>query len=173
MEHSSPVPPHCRGIALVALCLAAFVISLDTTIVNVALPSLVRQLHASITGLQRVVDAYSLVFAALILASGSLSDRLGRKGTLIAGLGLFGAASAGDRGDAISRYMILSETAVRESGVRWTFLRHSGYMSNALHRVPQVRAGDVAHASFPGVRVAAIGLTISLRSAGSADSHPM
>jgi MFS family permease len=55
--------------------------------VNVALPSLVRQLHASTTNLQWVVDAYSLVFAALILTAGSLGDRLGRKGTLIVGLG--------------------------------------------------------------------------------------
>jgi MFS family permease len=60
-----------RGMALGALCMAACVISLDTTIVNVALPSLVRQLHASTTDLQWVVDAYSLVFTALILAAGS------------------------------------------------------------------------------------------------------
>ena len=82
-----------RGLVLVALLLAAFIINLDTTIVNVALPSLVRQLGASTTDLQWVVDAYNLVFAALVLAAGSLSDRLGRKGMLLAGLGLFGAAS--------------------------------------------------------------------------------
>ncbi|HEX6476614.1 MAG TPA: DHA2 family efflux MFS transporter permease subunit [Acidimicrobiales bacterium] len=78
---------------LVALLLATFIINLDTTIVNVALPSLVRQLGASTTDLQWVVDAYNLVFAALVLAAGSLSDRLGRKGMLLAGLGLFGLAS--------------------------------------------------------------------------------
>src|SRR3989440_9464259 len=82
-----------RGPVLVALLLATFIINLDTTIVNVALPSLVRQLGASTTDLQWVVDAYNLVFAALVLAAGSLSDRLGRKGMLLAGLGLFGAAS--------------------------------------------------------------------------------
>src|SRR5438105_4021045 len=82
-----------RGLVLVALLLAAFIINLDTTIVNVALPSLVRQLGASTTDLQWVVDAYNLVFAALVLAAGSLSDRLGRKGMLLAGLGLFGLAS--------------------------------------------------------------------------------
>jgi MFS family permease len=63
------------------------------TIVNVALPTLVRELHASNSQLQWVVDAYNLVFAALLLASGSLSDRLGRKGFLLAGLGVFGAGS--------------------------------------------------------------------------------
>lgn len=82
-----------RGLILAGLCLAAFIISLDITIVNVALPALVRQLGATTTDLQWVVDAYNLVFAALVLVGGSLSDRLGRKGMLLAGLGIFGAAS--------------------------------------------------------------------------------
>ena len=82
-----------RPLILVSLLLAAFVINLDITIVNVALPTLVRELHASNSQLQWVVDAYNLVFAALLLAAGSLSDRLGRKGFLLAGLVVFGAAS--------------------------------------------------------------------------------
>src|ERR1700737_3041979 len=82
-----------KPMILVALLLAAFVINLDTTLVNVALPSLVRELHATTTQLQWVVDAYNLVFAALLLTFGSLSDRLGRKGMLLAGLAVFGAAS--------------------------------------------------------------------------------
>jgi EmrB/QacA subfamily drug resistance transporter len=82
-----------KGLILVTLCLAALIINLDTTIVNVALPALVRQIGATTTGLQWVVDAYNLVFAALVLAAGSLGDRLGRKGMLLAGLGVFGAAS--------------------------------------------------------------------------------
>src|SRR5271166_6257094 len=85
---------HKRRLALPALLLAAFAINLDTTIVNVALPTLVRELHASNSQLQWVVDAYNLVFAAFLLASGALSDRVGRKGVLLAGLGLFGLASA-------------------------------------------------------------------------------
>jgi EmrB/QacA subfamily drug resistance transporter len=83
-----------RSLILPALLLAAFAINLDTTIVNVALPTLVRQLHASNSQLQWVVDAYNLVFASLLLAAGSLSDRIGRKGMLLAGLFVFGAASA-------------------------------------------------------------------------------
>jgi EmrB/QacA subfamily drug resistance transporter len=82
-----------RSLILVSLLLAAFAINLDTTIVNVALPTLVRQLHASNSQLQWVVDAYNLVFAALLLASGSLSDRIGRKGMLLSGLLVFGVAS--------------------------------------------------------------------------------
>src|SRR6516165_11524913 len=78
---------------LLALSLSAFMISVDVTIVNVALPTLVRSLGATATELQWVVDAYSLVFAALVLAAGSLSDRQGRKGMLLTGLGVFAAAS--------------------------------------------------------------------------------
>ena len=74
-----------KGLTLATLCLAALIINLDTTIVNVALPALVRQIGATTTGLQWVVDAYNLVFAALVLAAGSLGDRLGRKGMLLAG----------------------------------------------------------------------------------------
>jgi EmrB/QacA subfamily drug resistance transporter len=85
--------PVRKPVTLLALCLAAFIISLDVTIVNVALPALVRQTGATTTDLQWVVDAYNLVFAALVLVAGSLSDRLGRKGMLLSGLGVFGAAS--------------------------------------------------------------------------------
>ena len=97
----SPAPPTSptgevparKGPILLALCLAALIINIDVTIVNVALPSLVRQLGATTTSLQWVIDAYTLVFAALILAAGSLSDRVGRKGVLLAGLGVFAAGS--------------------------------------------------------------------------------
>src|SRR3954465_13548609 len=82
-----------KPLILTSLLLAAFAINLDTTIVNVALPSLVRELHASTSDLQWIVDAYSLVFAALLLSMGSLSDRVGPKGVLLAGLGVFGLAS--------------------------------------------------------------------------------
>ena len=82
-----------KPLILISLLLAAFVINLDTTIVNVALPSLVRQLHASNSQLQWVVDAFNLLFAGSVLAAGSLSDRFGRKGMLLAGLSVFGLAS--------------------------------------------------------------------------------
>jgi len=82
-----------KPLTLVALLVASFMINLDTTLVNVALPSLTRELGASTSQLQWVVDAYNLVFAALLLTSGSLSDRFGRKGMLLAGLTVFGVAS--------------------------------------------------------------------------------
>ena len=75
------------------LLLAAFAVNLDTTLVNVALPDLSRHLGASTSRLQWVVDAYNLVFAAFLLSAGSLSDRLGRRRMLIAGMAVFGTAS--------------------------------------------------------------------------------
>src|SRR3954452_24367081 len=81
-----------RPLILASLLLAAFAINLDTTIVNVALPSLVRELDASTSQLQWIVDAYSLGFAALLLAAGSLSDRVVGKGVLLASLVVFGLA---------------------------------------------------------------------------------
>jgi EmrB/QacA subfamily drug resistance transporter len=84
---------HHKPLILISLLLAAFVINLDTTIVNVALPTLVRDLHASNSQLQWVVDAFNLLFAGSVLAAGSLSDRFGRKGMLLAGLSVFGLAS--------------------------------------------------------------------------------
>ena len=82
-----------KPLILASLLLASFAINLDTTIVNVALPTLVRELHATTTQLEWVVDAYNLVFAALLLTSGSLSDRWGRKGMLLGGLAVFGLSS--------------------------------------------------------------------------------
>jgi MFS family permease len=75
------------------LVLAAFVIHLDIFIVNVARPTLVKELHATNSQLQWIVDGYNLLFAALILAAGGLGDRFGRKGVLLAGLAVFGIAS--------------------------------------------------------------------------------
>jgi EmrB/QacA subfamily drug resistance transporter len=82
-----------KPLILASLLLAAFAINLDTTIVNVALPTLVRELHASTTQLEWIVDAYNLMFAAFVLAAGNLGDRVGRKGVLLAGLATFGLAT--------------------------------------------------------------------------------
>ena len=75
------------------LCLSLLVIGLDNTILNVALPTLVRDLHASTSQLQWIVDAYTLVFAGLLLTAGSLSDRFGRRYALAFGLLIFGTGS--------------------------------------------------------------------------------
>lgn len=83
-----------RWAALAVLCLASLLVSVDNTIVNVALPTLARDLGAGTSGLQWVVDAYTLVFAGLLLAAGHLGDRSGRRRTLVVGLAGFGLTSA-------------------------------------------------------------------------------
>ncbi len=83
-----------RWLTLAVLCVSLLVIVIDNTIVNVALPTLVRKLGTSISDLQWVVDAYTLVFAGFLLTAGSLGDRFGRKGALSTGLVIFGTASA-------------------------------------------------------------------------------
>src|SRR5947209_8858575 len=76
-----------------AALLGFFVITLDAVVVNVALPSIRNDLGGGITGLQWVVDGYTLMFAALLLSAGALSDRLGARRAFGAGLGVFVAAS--------------------------------------------------------------------------------
>jgi EmrB/QacA subfamily drug resistance transporter len=79
---------------LAVLCSSLVVVNLDTTVLNVALPTLVRDLHAGTSQLQWVVDSYSLVFGGLLLVAGSLADRAGRKRTFVLGLSAFAAGSA-------------------------------------------------------------------------------
>jgi EmrB/QacA subfamily drug resistance transporter len=82
-----------RWLALGVLCASLLAIVIDNTIVNVALPTLARDLDADIGDLQWVVDAYTLVFAGLLLLAGALGDHYGRRRMLLVGLGVFGAAS--------------------------------------------------------------------------------
>ena len=89
-----------RWWTLAVLCLSLLVIGLDNTILNVALPTLQRDLDASTSQLQWIVDIYMLVFAGVLLTAGSLGDRFGRKralslGLLVFGLGSLGSALAG------------------------------------------------------------------------------
>jgi EmrB/QacA subfamily drug resistance transporter len=80
--------------ALVIVCVAIFMLLLDITVVNVALPDIQKELHASFTDLQWVVDAYALMLATTVLIAGTLGDLLGRKRVFLVGVGLFTAASA-------------------------------------------------------------------------------
>ncbi|MDH3190068.1 MAG: MFS transporter, partial [Acidimicrobiia bacterium] len=82
-----------RWLTLGVLSLSLVIIGLDNTILNVALPTLVRELGASASELQWMVDSYVLVFAGLLLTMGALGDRFGRKLALYAGLVIFGLAS--------------------------------------------------------------------------------
>jgi len=120
-----------KPVILVALLLAAFLVNLDTTLVNVALPAMVRQLHATTTQLQWVVDAYNLVFAALLLTFGSLSDRFGRKGMLLAGLAVTGAASLAG-GFTTTAEQLIAARAVMGLGAAMTFPATLSLISNVF-----------------------------------------
>ena len=82
-----------RWWALAVLCITLLIITLDNTILNVAIPALVRDLNATTSELQWIVDGYTLVFAGLLLTMGSVGDRFGRKGALMVGLAIFGTGS--------------------------------------------------------------------------------
>ncbi|WP_246342661.1 MFS transporter [Actinomadura verrucosospora] len=88
---TAPVPR--RGAMLAVLCAGMFLVLLDVTIVNVALPGIGRALGTGLPGLQGVVDGYAVAIAGLLLGGGALGDRIGHRRMLLIGLGLFGAAS--------------------------------------------------------------------------------
>jgi EmrB/QacA subfamily drug resistance transporter len=95
------MPGSRRWVALVAVALATFMTYLDNNVVNVALPSIQRDLHLTISGLEWIASAYILVFAGLLLVGGRLADVVGKRIAFFAGLGLFTIASlvAGIAGD--------------------------------------------------------------------------
>jgi EmrB/QacA subfamily drug resistance transporter len=82
-----------RMLVLAICCSSLFIVGLDNTIVNLALPAIRRDLGSSLSGLQWVIDAYTLVLASLLMLGGSIGDRIGRRRTFQTGLVLFGAGS--------------------------------------------------------------------------------
>ena len=105
-----------RWWSLAALSLGLLVVGLDTTILNVALPTIAGSLHAGTAQLQWIVDAYVLAFAGGMLPAGLLGDRFGRRRVLLIGLGLFGVASAacalaGSAGELIAARIVLGAAA--------------------------------------------------------------
>ena len=82
-----------RWLILGVICLAQLAVLLDNTVLNVAIPSLTRELHAATSDIQWMINAYSLVQSGLLLSAGSAADRYGRKKMLVAGLALFGIGS--------------------------------------------------------------------------------
>src|SRR6516225_2806456 len=101
-----------RWWVLAVLCLSVLLVAVDNTIVNVALPTISRDLSASTSALQWVVDGYSLVFAGLLLVGGNLGDRLGRRRALQAGLVLFALFSVGAALSRNSAELIASRAAM-------------------------------------------------------------
>jgi MFS transporter, DHA2 family, multidrug resistance protein len=97
-----------RWLTLACLCVSLLIIVLDNTILNVAIPKMIDELGASNSDIQWILDAYVLVFAGLLLTSGSLSDRFGRKGALQTGLVVFALGSASAALSTSTTQLILS-----------------------------------------------------------------
>ncbi len=143
-----------RWAALVVLCAAALIINVDNTILNVALPTLVRKLHATSSQLQWVVDSYALVFAGLLLDCGSLADRLGRKRFFLGGLTVFAVGSIGAASSG-SVDLLIAWRAVMGAGAALT-IPASLSIINDLFRDPAQRAKAI------GGWAATIGLGIAI-----------
>ncbi|PZS08816.1 MAG: MFS transporter, partial [Solirubrobacterales bacterium] len=106
--------PHLRATLLLS-CLAQFMVILDVSVVNVALPAIRGGLHFSEVDLQWVVNAYTVTFAGFLLLGGRAADLLGRRRVFVAGLGLFAAASLAG-GVAHSQGVLIAARAVQGLG---------------------------------------------------------
>src|SRR3954451_21629840 len=93
MSTMNPLTRNRRIGVLLISCMSLFIVGLDITAVNVALPTIGSELDAGISGLQWTVDAYTVVMASLLMFSGSMADRFGRKRTFVLGLTIFSVAS--------------------------------------------------------------------------------
>ncbi|MEE6135098.1 MFS transporter [Mycobacterium sp. 050128] len=142
-----------QNLALAVICLGVFVISVDATIVNVALPTLSRELNADTAQLQWIVDAYTLVMSGLLLSAGSFSDRYGRRGWLNAGLALF-AITSGLAAQANSADQLIAARAAMGVGAALIFPTTLGLITNIFtDPVPRAKAIGL-WAAMVGVGVA-------------------
>jgi MFS family permease len=126
---------------LVLLCISApsFMVNLDANIVAVSLPTIVRALHADFAQVEWVVSAYTLAFAALVLAAGSIADRFGRKRALIAGLVLFGLGSIAC-GAAPTMGVLIAARVVQGVGAALQLSAALAILSHAFQGAERARA---------------------------------
>ncbi len=139
---------------LVAVSVGTFMLLLDITVVNTALPSIQRDLSASFTDVQWVIDAYTLSLAAIVLTAGSLADRLGRRAVFAGGLGIFAAASLA-AGLAPDATFLNVSRAVQGIGAAAMF-------AVSLALVAQEFAPGRARATAMGVYGATIGVSVAV-----------
>src|SRR3982074_3023134 len=139
--------------ALAFICLSVFVISVDATIANVALPTLSRELDADTAQLQWIVDAYTLVMSGLLLSAGSLTHPFGPRGRLPPGLALFAVTSA-VAAQANSADQLIAARAAMGVGAAVIFPTTLGLITNIFtDPVPRARAIGL-WAAMVGVGVA-------------------
>src|SRR6202050_1800767 len=143
-----------RWLVLVVVCISALIVNLDNTILNVALPTLVRKLGATSSELQWIVDSYAMVFAGLLLVGGSLADRFGRKRIFLIGLTVF---AGGSIGAALSGSvdLLITRRAVMGAGAALT-IPSSLSILNDVFRNPKARARAI------GIWGGTIGLGIAI-----------
>jgi EmrB/QacA subfamily drug resistance transporter len=121
-----------KWLPLAAICLGAFMLLIDVSIVNVALPKMSHDLHSSFTSLQWVVDMYALVLASLLLAVGSIGDRIGHRRLYIGGLILFALASLAC-GLAPNVAALISARAVQGLGAAAMFTSTTSLLNSTYH----------------------------------------
>src|SRR3954453_9596652 len=143
-----------RWATLAVLTACLLVIGLDNTILNVALPSLATSLRAADSQLQWIVDAYTLVFAGLLLTAGSLGDRFGRRTALFTGLALFGTASVWAAWSGSAEQLIAAREAM---GIGGAFI-----MPATLSVLTNTFTDPTERAKAIGIWAAASGLGIIL-----------
>jgi EmrB/QacA subfamily drug resistance transporter len=142
-----------RWVILGVLCLSLLIIVIDNTILNVAIPSLIRDLDASNSQIQWIIDAYVLVFAGLLLTTGSMSDRFGRKGALQAGLVLFAIGSIASASAQTANQLILTRAFMGIGGA--LIMPSTLSILTNVFRDPKERGRAIAiWAGFSGVAVA-------------------
>jgi EmrB/QacA subfamily drug resistance transporter len=142
-----------RWLILATLCISLLIIALDNTILNVAIPSMIEDLHATNSDIQWILDAYVLVFAGLLLTTGSLSDRYGRKGALQTGLVVFMLGSVSAALSTSTTQLILSRAFM---GIGGALIMPStlSILANVF-RDPRERGRAIAvWAGFSGLGVA-------------------
>ena len=126
---------------LVTVCLGAFMLLVDVSIVNVALPKMTEELHSSFTSLQWVVDMYALVLASLLMVAGSLGDRFGHRRLYIGGLVVFALVTIGI---AKTRQFLVLHTATQDAIAEVLILRHQSAVLQQLQRHLQPALGNVS-----------------------------
>jgi len=142
-----------RWMILGVLCLSLLIIVMDNTILNVAIPSLITELGATNSQVQWIVDSYVLVFAGLLLTTGSLSDRYGRKGALQLGIVLFGIGSAAAAMSNSANGLIFTRAFMGIGGA--LIMPATLSILTNVFRVPRERGRAIAvWAGFSGLGVA-------------------
>ena len=141
-----------RWYTLAVLCMSLVIITIDNSILNVALPTIVRDLGASGSDLQWIIDAYIIVFASLLLTAGALGDKFGRKGALSVGLLLFGAFS-GLASLADSPQLLIAARGLMGIGAAFIFPTTLSILTNTFTGHERARAIGV-WAGVSGIGVA-------------------